>query len=187
MKRVVILHGTLGSPEGNWFRWLEHELLDRGFEVWLPALPYAEQPSLSWWSRFVWENRPFELDQDTLVIGHSSGAILALILAQQSSVRLGATVAVSVFYDNSLGWEPNAKLFDVPFDWQAIRAHAGPMLCIHSDNDPYVPLGQAQFVADACGAEMLLIPGQGHFNLEQSPDYVAFPRLMRLLQERHWI
>jgi len=61
-------------------------------------------------------------------------------------------VAVSVFHDNSLGWEKNAKLF------------------VHSDTDPYVPLDQAKYVADNREAKMIVIPGQCHFNLEQSPE-----------------
>lgn len=180
---MVILHGTLGSPEGNWFRWLEHELLDRGLEVWLPALPNAEEPSLSWWARFVWENCPFELDKDTLLIGHSSGATLALVLAQQASVPIGGIIAVSVLCDNSSRWAPNNKLFDMPFEWGAIRAHSGPIVCLHSDNDPYVALSKAQFVVEQCAAELILMAGQGHFNLEQSPDYIQFPELLNIIHE----
>lgn len=184
MKRAIILHGTLGSPEGNWFAWLRGELENQGLEVWLPQLPHADQPSLSWWLRFVHENRPFKLDSDTVVIGHSSGAILALLIAQQNPVPLRATVAVSVFHDNSLDWEPNAKLFDVPFDWQAIQAKAGSLLFVHSDTDPYVPLDQAQFVAKNCGGELVTMPGQGHFNLEQGPEYAQFTALLDLMAQR---
>ncbi len=182
MKTAIILHGTLGSPEGNWFRWLKAELEKEDLEVWLPELPNAAQPSLKEWANFVHQNAPFPLNQDTLVIGHSSGAILALILAQQSKTPIGAITAVSVFHDNSLKWEPNDKLFDVPFDWQKIHQNTLKLLFIHSDNDPYVPLDQAEYVAQNCGAPIITIPGQGHFNLEQSPSYKEFPKLMELLR-----
>lgn len=46
MKTAIILHGTLGSPDSNWFQWLKNELEQRGLTVWLPQLPQAEQPSL---------------------------------------------------------------------------------------------------------------------------------------------
>lgn len=181
MKKAIILHGTLGSPEGNWFSWLKSELEARHIEVWLSQLPHAEQPSLREWADFVYDNCPFTIDEETLVIGHSSGAILALILAQESDKTIGAAVAVSVFYDNSLQWEPNSRLFDVDFNWPMIANRCHKLLFVHSDDDPYVPLEQAKHVAEQCDSEIVLIPEQGHFNLEKSESYKQFPALVELM------
>jgi len=185
LKRAVILHGTGGSPESNWFRWLESTLREHGYEVWLPALPHAEQPSLREWADYLHANAPFPLDEQTLTIGHSSGAILGLIVTQEAPVSIGAVVGVSVFRDNSLEWRPNNRLFDVPFNFPAIKAKTHKLLFINADNDPYVPLDQARYVADNCAAELIVIPGQGHFNLERSKDYAKFPKLIELLEERN--
>lgn len=187
MKNAIILHGTGGSPDSNWFQWLKAELGSKGLQVWLPALPNPNLPSLKANTDFLLAHCPFPINADTLVVGHSSGAILALILAQSNPVSLGGIVAVSVFHDNSLGWEKNTKLFDVDFDWPAIKAKSGKLLFIHSDTDPYVPLDQAKYVADNCEAEIIVIPNEGHFNLEQSQEYKAFPKLMEILEERHYV
>jgi predicted alpha/beta hydrolase family esterase len=58
------------------------------------------------------------------------------------------------------------------------------LLFIHSDNDPYVPLDQAQFVSTNTGAEMVVVPGEGHFNLERSDGYKQFPKLLEILEGR---
>lgn len=184
MNKAIILHGTLGSPQGNWFRWLEVALKDCGFEVWLPELPHADQPSLAEWSDFVRKQCPFSLDKDTIIVGHSSGAALALILTQQNPEPLGAIVLVSVFDDNSLQWEPDNGLFDIAFDYATIRTHANNMLFVHSDNDPYVPLPQAERIAKACGSAVHLLPSQGHFNLELSDSYREFPEFLELMKYR---
>lgn len=184
MKTILILHGTMGSPEGNWFQWLKSELESKGITAWLPQLPRPEQPSLRAEADFVRANCPFPINEETLLIGHSSGAVLALILAQENETKIGGIAAVSVFHDNSLKWDANDSLFDIPFAWDAIRSNTTKMLFVHSDTDPYVPLDQAQFVADNCKAELLVIPGQGHFNLEQSKEYVAFPELVEAMEER---
>lgn len=182
MKNVVILHGTQGSPNGNWFSWLKSELEKRGMQVWLPSLPGAEKPSLAEWRDFVVANCPFEINEDTLVVGHSSGAILALILAQTAKRKIGKAIGVSVFHDNSLGWDANDRLFDIEFDWQKIKAGANKIILIHSDNDPYVNLEQAKFVAENIGAEFVVIPSQGHFNLEQSDKYKEFPDILEFIR-----
>lgn len=181
MKNAIILHGTMGSPKGNWFEWLKGQLEAKGLQVWLPELPHANQPSLREWADFVHSNCPFTLNEDTLVVGHSSGAILALILAQENDAPIGQVIAVSVFHDNALNWDANSRLFDVPFRWSAIHAHAQKLLFVHSDDDPYVPLAQAQFVANNCQAELIMIPGQGHFNLEKSEGFKEFPKLLELI------
>jgi predicted alpha/beta hydrolase family esterase len=183
-KNAIILHGTFGSPNGNWFQWLKSELEAKDIRVWLPTLPNAEWPSLKEWATYVRSNCPFDLNEDTLIVGHSSGAILALILAQQNPKPIGAIVAVSVFHDNSLQWEPNNKLFDVEFDWPKIHQNTKQLLFIHSDDDPYVPLDQAKYVADNCQAELMVIPGQGHFNLEKSAGYKQFPQLLDILSQK---
>jgi predicted alpha/beta hydrolase family esterase len=184
MKNAIILHGTQGAPDNNWFMWLKGELEQGGLTVWLPQLPRPEQPSLKLSAEYVRANCPFAIDEQTLLVGHSSGAILALILAQQNAMPVGGVVAISVFHDNSLGWDANNKLFDVPFEWDKIRANARQLLFVHSDNDPYVPLDQAEFVSRNCGAQTVVMPGQGHFNLEQGPQYSAFPKLIELMQQR---
>lgn len=177
MKTAIILHGTLGSPDGNWFQWLKNELEEKGLNVWLPQLPQAEQPSLRKWQRFVKEECPFPINEQTLIVGHSSGAILTLVLAENNMEKIGAIVDVSVFHDNSLQWQPNSKLFDVQFNWTAIRDGVSELL-------PYVPLNQAQYVATNSGGEMIIIPGEGHFNLERSDEYRQFPKLLEILEER---
>lgn len=184
MKTAIILHGTFGSPDGNWFRWLKKELEQRGLTVWLPQLPQAEKPSLRKWQLFIKEQCPFPINEETLIIGHSSGSILALVLAQSNMEKIGAIVGVSVFHDNSLQWEPNDQLFDVQFDWTAIRQGVNKLIFAHSDNDPYVPLDQAKYVAINTGAEMIVIPGEGHFNLERSDEYKQFPKLLEILEQR---
>lgn len=184
MKTAIILHGTLSSPDGNWFQWIKNELEQRGLTVWLPQLPKAEQPSLRKWQLFIKEQCPFPINEETLIVGHSSGAILALVLAENNMEKIGAIVDVSVFHDNSLQWQPNDLLFDVQFDWTAIREGVNELLFIHSDNDPYVPLNQAQYVSTNTSAEMIVVPGEGHFNLERSNEYKQFPKLLEILEER---
>lgn len=202
MKKAIVLHGTAGSPDGNWFRWLERRLQDKGFRTWLPALPHSEQPRLSEWLKFVQAECPFKIDEHTLVIGHSSGAILALLLAQECKTKLKAVVCVSVFTDkcgesSATQWPPNAHLFDIEPKWPKIRAgvltnsdnakHSANIVVVHSDNDPYVPEAHARWVAGQIGAEFVLMPGQGHFNTEHSVRYRRFLELFDIVQAKGWV
>lgn len=188
VRNAVILHGTQGSPDGNWFPWLDDQMQAKGFTVWRPQLPHAEQPSLHQWVEFVHQNAPFELDEHTIIIGHSSGAVLALALVQEASKPVGAVVGVAAFaaqVGNSVAtnWEANARLFDIVLDWRVIQMNVlQQIVLLHSDDDPYVPLVHAKYLTAQLGAELTVVPGQGHFNLEKSSSYTQNWYLLRILK-----
>lgn len=182
VKKAIILHGTLGNSRGNWFQWLKLKLEDSGMEVWAPDLPKPDSPSLVEWSDFVIDNSPFSIDEDTALIGHSAGAVAVLIVAQKLHSRVGQVVSVSAFKDNDyLKWEPNNRLFDIEFDFLKMKQNCKDFLFIHSNDDPYCPLGHAEYLAKKTGGKLKVIPGQGHFNLENSKKYREFPELLDIL------
>jgi len=65
-----------------------------------------------------------------------------------------------------------------------MRRHAAKMLFVHGDDDPYVPLDHARYLAEQTDGELIVLPGQGHFNLEKSAEYRRFPVLLGLILER---
>lgn len=162
MKNAVILHGTGADSHSNWFQWMKEELSERGYKVWVPDLPNSMYPNSAANAKFVFDR--WEFGQDSLIIGHSSGAVLALYLLQNlpEDVVVDRAFLVSVFKDD-LGW-PNLKdIFVEPLDWEKIKRGARKIILLHSDNDPYVPLGQAEFIAEELDAELIVKEGQGHF------------------------
>lgn len=182
MKKAVVLHGTLGSSTGNWFVWLKQKLEEKGIETWVPDLPDPSSPSLGEWSDYVIKNCPFEIDNETALIGHSSGAIVVLIVAQKLGHAVERVVSVAAFKDNDfLKWEPNSRLFDVPFDFDAMKQNCKNFLFIHSDDDPYCPIEHAEYLTEKTDGKLKVIPGQGHFNLEKSIKYKEFPELLEAI------
>jgi predicted alpha/beta hydrolase family esterase len=78
MKNVLILHGTQANSGSNWFSWLRDELKKKGFKVWLPDLPNPNLPSLTGINKFIFANKDWEFNHETIIVGHSSGAIAML-------------------------------------------------------------------------------------------------------------
>lgn len=181
MRNAVIFHGTEGSSNSNWIPWLKEELEIIGYEVWAPDLPNSAAPNEDAYTRHVAQaNFPF--NDETLLIGHSSGAVALLKLLPKIGTQVHASFLVSAF-ENDLGMPNLGGLFTRPFDFEKIRANGGRMFFIHSDNDPYVPLAQADHLALQCAATLVPVPGEGHFNLEQSEAYRQFPLLLGKIKE----
>lgn len=179
MKNALILHGTNASPDDNWFNWLRNELEKANFEVWLPELPTSEAPNMQVIIKFFLDS-DFEFNEDTIIIGHSSGAVVALGLLSQLTNKIDAAYMVAAFKDD-LGWDNLTDLFNVPLDFDKIQTNSQKRTFIHSDNDPYCPLDHAELLAKETNSDLEIIKGQGHFNLENSEDYTKFPKLINLI------
>ena len=182
MSNFLILHGTVASPNANWFMWLKGVLIGQGHKVWLPQLPNSAKPNIQTYTKFLLSNENFQYDSDTIIIGHSSGAVEALHILQKlpNATKIKAEILVSAFKDD-LGWDSLDGLFTEPYDFDAIKAHCKNFKFIHSDDDPYVPIEQAEFLASKTGGQLLKFEGQGHFNTELTPKYNQFPELLDII------
>lgn len=180
MKRAIVLHGTMGQPEGNWFPWLARQLEVGGMRVDVPRLPTPDGQCLQAWMRIVENLQP---DKETLLVGHSCGATCALRALEIFPVAEAMLVSLVA---GPLGVEPydtlNASFVEGGFDWDAIRSHTPRVHVLHGDDDPYVPVAQARMVADGLGIAPVLISGGRHLNAEAG--YVEFPQLLEVMDGR---
>lgn len=187
MKKAIILHGTDSNHTENWFPWLKNELELRGFSLWSPDLPQADKPSIKRYNKLLLDKSKWEFDQDTILVGHSSGSVAILGLLQQlpSDVTVDTCYLIGSFKDN-LGWESLSDLFEDPFDFDLIKTKARQFIFIHSDNDPYCPLEHAEFLSEKLGGSLIKKKGQKHFSVgTMGNQYREFPDLLKLiLQEQ---
>jgi len=183
MKNAFIFHGTGGFPEENWFPWLKTELENHDIAVTVPEFPTPKGQSFDAWLEIM---KPYQnaITPDTLLIGHSLGGLFLLRYLEQ----LEHPVAASIFVAASAGvkpikfYEADAAFSDgFAFNWGVIRRVAGNVAVFHSDDDPYVSLGNGELIADKLDADLAVIQHAGHFNA--SSGYISFPQLLESVLE----
>lgn len=185
MKNALILHGTDASSKDNWFPWLKSELEKVGWHVWVPNLPKANRPNTDRYNKFLFSKKEFQnIGSETVMIGHSSGAvaILGLLQAMSEGTKIKQAILVGAFR-NDLGWDSLKELFEKPYDWEKIKQRAEKFILINSDNDPYIPLEQAEYLRGKLSGELIVLKGQKHFSLSMDPKYNQFPFLLELLNK----
>ena len=134
VKNAIILHGTLGSPDENWFLWLKENLQKQNIDVWLPQLPNPEKPDPKNVVPYILENCPFRISPETIIVGHSSGAVQLLHLLPKIEPSIALAILVGSFKDNDfLKWEPNNNLFVWPFDFEKCKKNCNKFIYIHSN------------------------------------------------------
>ena len=181
MATVVIIHGTMGSPAGNWFPWLATQLRAIGHTVFVPAFPTPEGQSLQNWHK-CFRDTVGDIGDDAILIGHSLGAAFALRLLEKQVSPIAHTVLVAGFtgrlnlpeYD-----QLNASFIDQPFNWTVIRDRCRRFTCISGEGDPYVPQSAGDELARSLGVVNEVVRGGGHLNAEFG--LTEFPRILEAL------
>lgn len=181
MKNALILHGTAGSSQANWFPWLKVELENMGIKVWVPDLPVADKPNIQRYRQYIFEH--WQFDKDSIIVGHSSGAVAAMALLQYLPVglQIAKEILVAPFKDN-LGKKDLNGLFTRPLNFAKIKRHCKKFILINSDNDPHVPISHGQFLADQLEGDLKILDGQKHFNIATMGfSYTKFPQILEYI------
>jgi len=176
---VFIFHGTGGSPESNWFPWLKGELEKKGVPVFVPQFPDPrENHHLEDWLGVLkqYEQR---INEQSILVGHSLGGLFLLRILE----RLNHQVPAAFFVAAPVGvmpiryYDSDEKFSRFTFKWDKIKENAKNFFVYHSNNDPYVSLGNGEELAKQLGVQLTLVPNAGHLNAESG--YTKFDTLLK--------
>ncbi len=172
MKKVFIVHGWGGIQEGGWFPWLKKELEAKGFAVFIPQLPDAENPRIEKWVP-VLASVVGDPDEECYFVGHSMGCqtIARYLESLKDGVNVGGVVFVAGFFKRLTNLEEDdavketARLWlEAPIDLQKVKSHILNSVAIFSDNDTYVPLDNQDDFRDRLDSEIVIEHDLGHFS-----------------------
>lgn len=174
---IVILHGTYGNPNVNWFPWLKNELNLLNQNVIVPKFPTPENQTIKKWIEILDKNIE-KYDDSLILVGHSSAPLVICAKLQQLNKPIKASFFVAPFLGN-IGNEvydkANNDFVRYPFNWEKIRTMS-EFFIYRSDNDPYVPEKIGKIIAENLKIKETIIPNGKHLNAESGFD--KFPKLL---------
>jgi uncharacterized protein len=187
VKNALILHGTGGSSQENWFPWLKVELEKREYRVWVPDLPQADRPDAKQWTEFLLANPDWAFNEDSIIIGHSAGAveIFALLQSLPEGTQINLAILVAAFTEDlatQSNWSELTGLFTTPFAFDTIKRRARQFVFVHSDNDPYCPVEYARDLATLTGGQLVLLPDRQHFSASLTPPVTKLSELLPIIE-----
>lgn len=185
MKRAFLIHGWEGYPEESWLPWIKEKLLEKGFDVIVPAMPDTANPTYQKWVPYLTEivSNPSANDY---FVGHSLGCITILryIETLEDNQNVGGVVLVAGFgHDlDYKGYKGElSSFFKDPINWEKIKRHCPKFVAIHSDDDPWVPLEHNQLFQEKVGAKAIIEHKMKHFSGED--DVTQLPSALKSLLE----
>lgn len=181
MKNAFIFHGTGGCPKENWFPWLKSELEKLGFNVIIPQFPTPEGQTPETWFEVFEKYKEF-YTPETIVFGHSLGGAFLLRILEKFDVRVKAAFFISapVGVLPIKNIETDRPFLEKAFDWEKIRNNAEKFFVFHSDDDPFVCLGNGEQLAKHLSVDLTFVPNAGHFNF--AAGYSKFDELLELVK-----
>jgi uncharacterized protein len=154
MKRVFIIHGFEGLPNGGWRPWLMGKLSkDKIYACALP-MPNPYDPKKDEWVKAI-ADAVGEPTEEIFLVGHSLGvpAILRYLESIPKNKKIGGAVLVSGPYKPIiLPSNPNIykieHFINYPFDFDKIKDTCSRFTVIHGDNDDVVPFSHAEYFSE---------------------------------------
>jgi pimeloyl-ACP methyl ester carboxylesterase len=114
--------------------------------------------------------------EDTILIGHSSGAVAAMRYAETH--RLAGSILVGVCHtDLGDSGEAASGYYSLPWQWQRIRDNQPWIAIFNSRDDPHIPVAEPRFVAAQLQCSYFEFEDRGHFvDSRQLPEVLAYVR-----------
>ncbi len=163
-KKVFLIHGFEGMPNGAWRGWLMTELDKKDIYAFSLAMPKPEAPICSEWIKEIARYVKSNMDDDIYLVGHSLGSTAILRYLES---KLAFKVKGIVLVSGPIQKTKNKKIegfLKKDFDFKKIKSNIKKTIIIHGDNDKWVPVINAEITAKKLRGELILIKNGGHLN-----------------------
>lgn len=173
--KVIVFYGTDCNENTAWIPWLRHELSNIGIKCIVPTLPTPENQNYKTWSDIT---KKIEICEDDVVVAWSTGAIFSLRYLYENKLKVNKLILISGF-NNYIGNVPFVDNINKDFfmdDINLAKNVANEIICIKSDNDPFITQSALNDFAKNLNSSVVNIINGGHFN--KNAGYDKFPQLL---------
>ena len=178
MNNYIILHGSFGSKDGNWFPWLKKQLEDK-YQVDVPQMPIGVgNQNYDNWSL---ELSKLPINENTIIIAHSIAPVFVCKYLINNNIKVKKLIFVSGF-NNYLGTNPDFDAVNESMfldNLKDIKNYCNDIICLYSDNDPYVRFDVLKEFADTITLNQHIIKDGGHLNEESG--YKEFKEILKYI------
>ncbi len=177
----IIIHGSFGSKDGNWFPWLKQELEKQNKKVDVPQMPVGiGNQNFENWSKVLDE---LDINENTIIVAHSIAPIFVCKYLITNKIKVKKLVFVCGF-NNYLGIDNDFDSVNKPMyidNYKDVKNYCNDITCFYSDNDPYVKFEVEKQFADTISNKQYVIKDGGHLNSESG--YTQFESVLKVLED----
>ncbi|MDB5204020.1 MAG: esterase [Candidatus Taylorbacteria bacterium] len=177
--KVILIPGNGGStPDEGWFPYVKAELEKIGIETINVQFPDSILARQEFWLPFIKE---LGADENTILIGHSSGAVAAMRFAETNKI-FGSILVGACYTDLGIESEKQSGYFDKEWEWDTIKNNQNWIIQFASIDDPFVPITEARYIHEHLNTEYHEYADEGHFSVDK--DKTIFPEIVEEVKNK---
>lgn len=189
MKKVFIVHGFGGIPNGGWIPWLMKELAKDSIYACALPMPDSKKPTVLKWIEEISHAVNNSPDDEIFLVGHSLGATAVLKYleeySQNKQIKRAVLVSGLISPLDPQNPESNYRAIDSfvepEINFEKIKDKAEEFLVLHSVDDPAVPFCHAEKISKNLNCKLLKVDGRKHFFILTDPICYEIPELLELI------
>jgi uncharacterized protein len=202
--KFIIIHGSYGSPQENWFPYLKKKLERQKQVVVAPEFPIdnweeitkngSDKPptrqNLENWLAVFEEKvlKDITVHEKPVIVSHSLGPLFALHVISKYKFELKCAVFVCPFLRKlNTQWQidyVNQSFYKTDFDFTQLRKLIPYSVTVYSDNDPYVDRKYSREFAKKMGSIEIVVKDGKHLNAEAG--FRKFPLVFELCRANYY-
>jgi Predicted esterase of the alpha/beta hydrolase fold len=187
MKKALLIHGWGTKNEFynqniptasncHWFPWLSKQLMIRDIHTVALEMPDSYYPKYEVWKK---ELERFELDEETILIGHSCGGGFIVRYLSENNIKIGRVILVApwlgISFDDSEPFDENFFKFDIDSN---LAERTESIILMKSANDDLPVQSSVKILEEEIDSMKIVeFANKGHFTFRDLGSE-EFPELL---------
>ncbi len=169
MANCIIVHGCPSSEESelkrtydqHWLPWTKKKLEQKGIKTLIPLMPH---PSLPNYENYKKEFDKYEVNEKTVLIGHSCGCAFLVRWLGESKKKVKKLILVAPWKIPFRELGKDKDFYEYEID-DGIRARVGRIIIFTSNDEEEDGKKSVKIFHKALGGEVIELKNHGHYTL----------------------
>lgn len=187
IKNCIIIHGCPSNKEKamnsatrtydkHWIPWTKAKLIEGGIPTETPLMPDPWEPS---YIKFKKEFEKQEVNQETVLIGHSCGTTFLLRWLGETKTKVAKLILVAPWAIADKDDPYRREFYEQPID-PGIKDRVGEIVYFTADDEEEDGKKSLKIIYKVIGGKIIELPGRGHY-VESDMGTIEFPELINVI------
>ncbi|MCD4760966.1 alpha/beta hydrolase [bacterium] len=176
--KCIIVHGCPSTSEDDgynkhWMPWTQKQLIKNGIPTELPTMPAPWQPQYDSFKK-VFEQ--FNVDENTILIGHSCGSAFLVRWLGENPVKIFKLILVAPWKIATKEKEYRGKFYSYIID-KTIKDRINKIIMFTADNEDEGGKESLKIFHNVLGGKIIDLKSHGHYTMKDMGTE-KFPELI---------